>query len=59
VEFKINFLAPAAGEAFVAPGRVLRPGRRLTVCTADVLARQEDDSETVARMQATMITVEE
>lgn len=43
----------------LAEGRVLRPGRRLTVCTADVLARQEDDSETVARMQATMITVDE
>ena len=28
VEFKVNLVAPAAGERFVARGRVLRPGRR-------------------------------
>ena len=32
VEFKINLLAPAKGDAFLGQGRVLRPGRRLTVC---------------------------
>jgi uncharacterized protein (TIGR00369 family) len=38
VEFKINLLAPATGERFVACGRVVRPGRTLTVCHADVFA---------------------
>src|SRR5450432_1437967 len=38
VEFKVNLLAPARGERFVARGRVLRSGRTLTVCTADVVA---------------------
>jgi uncharacterized protein (TIGR00369 family) len=38
VEFKINLLAPAVGDRFVACGRVVRPGRTLTVCHADVFA---------------------
>jgi uncharacterized protein (TIGR00369 family) len=38
VEFKINLLAPAVGWRFVACGRVVRPGRTLTVCHADVFA---------------------
>jgi uncharacterized protein (TIGR00369 family) len=37
VEFKINLLAPAAGERLVARGRVLRSGRTLTVCRGDVV----------------------
>ena len=37
-EFKVNLLAPARGERLVAQGRVLRPGRTLTACTADVWA---------------------
>ena len=32
VEFKINLLAPARGERFLARGRVLRAGRTLTGC---------------------------
>jgi uncharacterized protein (TIGR00369 family) len=36
VEFKINLLAPARAPSFVARGRVLRAGRTLTVCRADV-----------------------
>jgi uncharacterized protein (TIGR00369 family) len=38
VEFKINLLAPAQGARFLACARVLRPGRTLTVCQADVFA---------------------
>lgn len=55
VEFKINLLAPAVGERFVALGRVLRPGRTLTVCAADVQAVQGGRSKLIAAMQATMI----
>jgi uncharacterized protein (TIGR00369 family) len=35
VEFKINLLAPAAGDRLLARGRVLRTGRTLTVCRGD------------------------
>lgn len=56
VEFKMNLLAPAAGERFVAVGKVLRPGRTLTVCTAEVHAEQRGRNKTIAAMQATMIS---
>jgi len=57
VEFKVNLLRPASGERFLARARVLKPGRTLTVVTADVLGFSRDDSEgrLVAVMQATMI----
>jgi uncharacterized protein (TIGR00369 family) len=56
VEFKINMLAPAAGAAFVATGRVIRAGRTLTVCSGEVRADGSDNP--LAAMQATMIAVE-
>ena len=42
VEFKINLLAPARGSRFRAIGRVLRSGKTLTICQADVFADLED-----------------
>jgi uncharacterized protein (TIGR00369 family) len=36
VEFKLNLLAPAAGELLIARGRVVRAGRTLTVCESTV-----------------------
>ena len=56
VEFKINLLAPAEGETFRAEGRVLRPGRTLTVCRADVFGTSGGDSRLVATMLSTIIT---
>lgn len=38
VEYKLNLLAPAAGDRLVATGTVLRPGRTLTVCQLEVHA---------------------
>src|SRR5262249_19574940 len=38
VEFKLNLLAPARGEAIVGRGRVVKAGRTITVCTGDVVA---------------------
>lgn len=40
VEFKINLVAPAAGERLVATGRVKKPGRTLTVCEFEVVAHK-------------------
>jgi uncharacterized protein (TIGR00369 family) len=40
VEFKINLVAPAAGERLVATGRVKKPGRTLTICEFEVVAHQ-------------------
>jgi uncharacterized protein (TIGR00369 family) len=58
VEFKLNLMKPAAGELFRAVGKVIRAGRTLTVCGAEVSARDREGGETViAVMQATMMTV--
>lgn len=57
VEFKINRLSPAEGERFVATGKVLKPGRTLTVCVAEVHAEQDGKSRLIAQMQATMIAL--
>jgi uncharacterized protein (TIGR00369 family) len=55
VEFKINLLAPARGAAFLARGRVLRPGRTLTVCAADVFGVNGSEHALVATMLSTII----
>ena len=55
VEFKINLLAPAKGEEFLACAQVLRPGRTLTVCRADVFATGMSERVLVATMLSTVI----
>jgi uncharacterized protein (TIGR00369 family) len=59
VEFKINLLAPARGARFLACGRVIRPGRTLTVCQADVFANpaaaEPGERILIATMSSTLI----
>jgi len=57
-EYKVNFLAPARGERLVARGRVVKAGRRLTVCAGEVYAITNGDEHPVATMLTTMIAVE-
>jgi uncharacterized protein (TIGR00369 family) len=57
VEYKINFLSPAKGQKFVAVGRVVKPGRTLTVCAGEVWAHADGEPKLIAAMQATMICV--
>ncbi|HSU17750.1 PaaI family thioesterase [Longimicrobium sp.] len=57
VEFKVNLMAPAAGESFVARARVKKAGRTLTVCNADVFALRAGEERLIATMQATMMTL--
>ncbi len=57
-EFKINLLNPASGQLLVARGRVVRPGRTLTVCTADVYSMQQGDETHVATAILSMISLE-
>ena len=58
IEFKINMLAPAAGDRIVARGRVLRAGRTVTVCWGEVTSYSKDGEKSVATMVATMMTVQ-
>jgi uncharacterized protein (TIGR00369 family) len=57
VEFKVNFLAPAVGEEFIARGKVIGSGRSISVCTGEVAAVAQGSEKLVALMQATMMTV--
>jgi uncharacterized protein (TIGR00369 family) len=58
VEFKYNMMAPAAGEQFVARGRVVRPGRTLTVVESFVYAVEGGAESEIGRMLATMMFLE-
>lgn len=49
VEFKINLMAPAKGERFIARARVVRSGRALSTCSADVIAVELGRSESSRR----------
>jgi uncharacterized protein (TIGR00369 family) len=55
VEYKVNFVAPAQGEHMVARARVVRPGRTVTTCAADVFGVTGGQEKLVATMLATMI----
>lgn len=57
VEFKVNLLAPAAGERLVARGRVLRTGRTLTVCRGDAVTISGGLEKHVATLTATLIAI--
>ena len=57
VEFKVNLMAPATGQGFVARGRVKKAGRTLTIVTADVFATGGGEERIVATMQGTMMTM--
>jgi uncharacterized protein (TIGR00369 family) len=58
IEFKVNLLAPGQGTLFVATGRVVKPGRNVTVCSGEVEAHDGAARRTVALMQATMMVVQ-
>ena len=54
VEFKINLMLPASASRFLARGRVLKPGRRLTVCLAEVVALDGSKEDVIATMLSTI-----
>ena len=58
VEFKVNLLAPAAGERFRARGNVVKPGRTLIVVEAEVAAIANGEEKSIAQMLATMMCLE-
>lgn len=58
-EFKINFLAPAIGDRFRCIGRVVKPGRTLTICEGRAYAYIGETEKQIALMTATMVPVPE
>lgn len=59
VEYKINLLSPAKGTAFRADACVIRSGKTLSVCRAEVFAEQDGSESAIAAMTATIFAVAE
>ncbi len=57
VEYKINLMAPAVGEVLIARGRVVRTGRTLSVCQAEMVAVEGGTERPVALLVSTVMTV--
>ena len=53
VEYKLNLLAPAEGEELIARAKVIKAGRTLTICSADVFVRRDGEEKQCATMLAT------
>jgi uncharacterized protein (TIGR00369 family) len=57
-EFKINLVAPAAGERIVARGRVIKAGRTLTLAQTEVFSETAGEERLVALLTGTLMTIE-
>lgn len=57
IEFKINLLAPAAGERFRAEGRVRKPGRSVFVAESELHALENDGERLIATMVGTLMAL--
>lgn len=58
IEFKINLLAPARGDTFRMEGRVLKPGRTITVCEGRAFALSRGAEKLFASMSCTLMCVQ-
>ena len=58
IEFKINLLAPAKGQRFRCEGRVLKPGRTITVAEGRAYALADGQEKLVATMHCTLMAVQ-
>jgi uncharacterized protein (TIGR00369 family) len=54
VEFKINFLRPAIADRLRCRGRVLRAGRMLVICEAEVFAEKDSEEKLVSKATVTL-----
>lgn len=56
-EYKINLLAPADGERLIAVGNIIKPGRTLIACQAEVFIEKAGKRKLCAVMLMTMCVV--
>ena len=56
-EMKINLLAPGDGDLLRATGKVIKPGRRLVIVTAEVHSVKNGQEKLTAILQGTMVPV--
>jgi uncharacterized protein (TIGR00369 family) len=57
IEYKINLLAPAKGQRFRMEGRVIKPGRTVTVTEGKAFAIDEGKEKLIATMGCTLMAV--
>jgi len=57
VEYKINLVAPAAGEMLIARARVVRSGKTLKICAADVFAVKDGAENLCATSLSTIMAL--
>ena len=55
IEFKINLLAPAKGQRFRMEGRVIKPGRTITVTEGRAYAVDNGQEKLIATMGCTLM----
>ena len=58
VEYKINLIAPAQGERLIAVGRVIKPGRTLTLCEFDVFGETDGTRKLCAKGLDTLMRLD-
>ena len=58
IEFKINLLAPAAGDHFRAVGKVRKPGRSVFVAEGELYGGRDTSARLVATMSATLMALQ-
>jgi len=57
VEFKVNFLRPAYGDALACRSRVIREGNQLIVSESEVFDQREGEEAMVAKALVTLMAV--
>ncbi|MBL8936751.1 MAG: PaaI family thioesterase [Archangium sp.] len=57
IEFKVNLLAPARGEAIIARAKVVKAGRTISVVNGEVFALRDGQEHLCTTMVATMMVV--
>ncbi|MFN8264318.1 MAG: PaaI family thioesterase [Chitinophagales bacterium] len=57
-EFKINLMRPAIGQKLIAKGKVLKPGKLISVCLSEVYASNDGIEKLVAIALVSITNVE-
>lgn len=57
VEYKLNLLSPAKGETLIARSKVLKAGKKLTVCFSEVFVKNKKVEKLCATALVTLISL--
>ncbi len=56
-EIKISYFSKGDGDTLIAKGRVIKPGKRLNFCEAEVFSVKDGRETLIAKASTTMITL--